>query len=70
MRFASYDDGSRDGRLLVVASDGRRAADAAPVASSLLAALEDWRRAAAGLQALAARLETGEAESFAFDPAR
>jgi fumarylacetoacetate (FAA) hydrolase len=70
MRFASYDDGSLDGRLLVVASDGQRAIDAAPVASSLIAALQDWRRAAQGLQALAARLEAGAAEGFAFDPAR
>jgi fumarylacetoacetate (FAA) hydrolase len=69
MRFATYDDGSPDGKLILVASDGRAATDAAPIAPSLIAALQDWRRAEAGLKALSERLAAGAVETFALDPA-
>src|SRR3989344_3640205 len=37
MRFATLKDGSLDGRLVLVSSNGLRAVDAAPIAASLLA---------------------------------
>ena len=70
MRFATYDDGAPDGKLLVVARDGRRAAEAGTVAPSLLAALQDWSAAEPALRALSERLEAGTADSLAFEPAR
>lgn len=50
MRLATRDDGSRDGRLIVVAGDAAHYADA-PVAT-LQAALENWAGAAAQLAAV------------------
>lgn len=70
MRFATYDDGSLDGRLIVVASDGLRATDAASVAQSLIGALQNWRKAEPGLLALSEQLKAGGGASFTFDPAR
>ena len=61
MKFATYDDGSIDGRLLVVSRDGRRAVDAAPIAPSLLAALQRWRDVEAELMDLSEKLESGRA---------
>jgi len=43
MKFATYDDGSLDGRLLLVAKDGGRAAEASAIAPSSLTALQRWR---------------------------
>ena len=70
MRFATLDDGSLDGRMVVVSRDGLRATDAAPIASSLIAALQSWRAVEPGLTRLCDRLEAGAVASFAFDPAR
>ena len=70
MRFATYEDRSLDGKLLVVARDGSRAAEAGAVAPSLLAALQDWSAAEPALRALSERLEAGTADSLAFEPAR
>ena len=70
MRFATYDDGSIDGKLIVMARDGRRAVEAGAAAPSLLAVLRDWNAAEPALKALSERLEAGTADSFAFDPAR
>ena len=70
MRFATYDDGTRDGRLLVVAPDGAQAADAGAVAPSLIAALQGWREAEPRLRQLSEQLAAGAAQSFALDPAR
>jgi len=70
MKLATVADGSRDGRLVVVSHDLQRAAFAAPVAPTLQAALDDWRRAAPALAALAQALESGRAEVFDFDVAR
>jgi fumarylacetoacetate (FAA) hydrolase len=61
MRLATLDDGSRDGRLVVVRRDGRACADAAAVAPTLQAALDRWEEVAPRLQALAAALDAGRA---------
>ena len=69
MRFATLRDGSLDGRLLLVSRDGRRAVEAAPVAPSLLAALQRWADVQPALQALADALDAGRAAgAFDFDP--
>ena len=72
MRFATLknENGTLDGRLVLVASDGQRAVDAAPIATSLLAALQNWEAAEPALRERAAALEAGTATGiFAFDPA-
>lgn len=69
MRFATLADGSLDGRLLIVARDGRRAvpADAAP---TLLHALQHWDVLRPALQRQADALEAGSAPgASAFNPA-
>jgi fumarylacetoacetate (FAA) hydrolase len=69
MRFATLRDGSLDGRLVVVSRDGRRAVDAAPIAPSLLGALQRWTAVQPTLQALADALDAGRAAgAFDFDP--
>ncbi|KPF58289.1 fumarylacetoacetate hydrolase [beta proteobacterium AAP51] len=69
MRFATLRDGSLDGRLLLVSRDGLRAMEAAPVAPSLLAALQRWAHVQPALQALADALDAGHAAgAFDFDP--
>ena len=60
MKLASLKNG-RDGRLVVVSRDLRRYADAADVASTLQAALDDWANCKPQLEALAATLESGAA---------
>ena len=63
-------NGTRDGRLVIVSRDLERAVDAATVAPTLFAALDDWAGCEPGLRALAERLEQGEiAGAFAFEPA-
>jgi fumarylacetoacetate (FAA) hydrolase len=63
MKLASRRNG-RDGRLLVVSSDLQRCLDASNVAATLQAALDDWDAALPGLEALAARADSGEGEVF------
>lgn len=70
MRLATLRDGTRDGALLVVAADGRRAAPASEIAPNLQAALDDWDRAEPALRALARRLERGELRAGPVDLAR
>src|SRR5262249_24049716 len=67
MKLASL-RGGRDGRLLVVSRDLERAVEAAEIASTLQAALDDWATAAPQLAALAERLERDAVASFAFRP--
>ena len=43
MKFATYDDGSIDGRLIVVSADRTHPVDASAIAPSLLDALQRWR---------------------------
>jgi fumarylacetoacetate (FAA) hydrolase len=71
MKLASLRNGNRDGRLVVVSRDLRRAVDAAPVASTLRQAIESWDQAEPALRALADTLENGSAPgAFDFDPAQ
>ena len=71
MKLASYDDGSPDGRLMIVSRDAARAMDASAIAPNLLAALRDWRAAEPALRRLAEALEAGAATGVvAFEPKR
>ncbi len=65
MKLASLKDG-RDGRLVVVSRDLTRAVEAAGVASTLQAALDQWDMIAPRLADLAEQLEHGSVPSFRF----
>ncbi len=67
MKLATLADGSRDGRLAVVSQDLTQATFASAIAPTLQSALDGWSRAKPGLEALAAELAAGRAESFSFD---
>jgi fumarylacetoacetate (FAA) hydrolase len=70
MKFATYKDGSLDGRLMLVSRDGGHAVAAAGIASSLIDALQRWDDAAPRLRALYDDLNAGRAAgAVAFDPA-
>ena len=66
MKLATLKSG-RDGRLVVVSRDLRRAADARAIAPTLQAALDDWLTHEPALEELAERLHRGAAEDFAFE---
>jgi fumarylacetoacetate (FAA) hydrolase len=66
MKLGSLKEGGRDGTLIVVSRDLRRAVRAAGIAPTLQRALEDWSNTAPRLNALSAALNAGEAEG-AFD---
>jgi fumarylacetoacetate (FAA) hydrolase len=71
VKFATYDDGSNDGRLLIVSNDHSRAVDAAAVVPNLLSALQRWRDIEGLLRRLSDELNADRASgSFPFDPAR
>ena len=71
MKLATFDDGTRDGRLLVVSRDLQRAVDAAPVAPTMIGLLERWAALAPPLQAVSDALNAGRIDGeFAFDPAQ
>lgn len=59
MKLATLKNGSRDGKLVVVSRDLTRCTDASFLVPTLQAALDDWRRIAPHLEALAQSLETG-----------
>ncbi len=59
MRLTSLRDGTRDGKLCIVASDGTRLADASQVAPTLQAALDRWEDVEPKLRALGAEVESG-----------
>lgn len=65
MKFATFDDGTPDGRLLVVSRDLARAAPADHIASNLLSALERWDGIVADLQDLSAMVNAGKAPRMA-----
>ena len=68
MKLATLKDGSRDGSLIVVASDLSRAVSAQSIAATMQDALDDWANVEPRLQSLAAELNAGKArEAFAFD---
>jgi fumarylacetoacetate (FAA) hydrolase len=59
MKLATLNNGTRDGRLVVVSRDLAWYAPATAIAPTLQAALDDWRRAGSQLAALAEELEHG-----------
>ena len=67
MKLASLKHG-RDGRLVVVARDLSRCADASKVAPTLQAALDDWKSAEPRLTEIADSLEAGRIAHAPFDP--
>jgi fumarylacetoacetate (FAA) hydrolase len=69
MKLASLDDGSRDGRLVVVSSDLSRFTPATAVAATMQGALDDWGHAAPALAALYSELESGTIAGEPFDQA-
>jgi fumarylacetoacetate (FAA) hydrolase len=71
MKLASLNNGSRDGRLVVVSCDLQRAVDAASVAPTMQFAIEHWQWVEPGLQALSKALDAGTAvNAFVFDAAQ
>lgn len=59
MRLATIKDGSRDGRLVVVSSDGNSFADAPAAFSTMQSALDQWDIAEPELRAIAAGFSKG-----------
>jgi fumarylacetoacetate (FAA) hydrolase len=59
LRLATLEDGSRDGRLVLVSRSAERILDASRVARTLQAALDDWSRVEPELRMLAELLERG-----------
>lgn len=71
MKLATLKNGTRDGRLVVVSRDLRRATDAAPVAATMQQLIEDWDARAPGLQQVYELLNGGTTlDDFPFDPAQ
>ena len=66
MKLATLKDGTRDGRLVVVSRDLTRATEAARVARTLQAALDDWAHLGPRLADLGESLELGAVPSFRF----
>ncbi len=71
MKLATYQDGSRDGQLVVVSRDLAQAHYASGIANRLQQVLDDWNFLAPQLADLSAGLNAGRApHAFAFEPAR
>ncbi len=71
MKFATYQDGSRDGQLVVVSRDLTLAHYASGIASRLQQVLDDWGFMSPQLQELDQQLNHGRARhAFPFEPAR
>src|SRR5438552_7278897 len=69
MKLATLRDGSRDGRLLVVRTDGEVGAPAPDAWPTLQRALDDWAAAEPALRALEGELASG-LEGMPIDPVR
>jgi fumarylacetoacetate (FAA) hydrolase len=71
MKLATYQDGSRDGQLVVVSRDLASAHFATGIATRLQQVLDDWNFLSPQLEDLSATLNGGKTRhAFAFDPAR
>jgi fumarylacetoacetate (FAA) hydrolase len=70
MRFASIRDGSRDGKLCLVRSDGTRLADASQIAPDLQTALDRWDELEPQLRDFDAELENGRIATDPLSPQR
>ena len=69
MKLATYQDGSRDGQLVVVSRDLSTAHFATGIAGRLQQVLDDWNFLSPQLEDLYATLNVGKARhAFAFDP--
>ncbi|MDJ0920495.1 MAG: fumarylacetoacetate hydrolase family protein [Henriciella sp.] len=66
MKLATLKNGSRDGRLVVVSKDLTRCTDAARIAPTLQAALDDWESVAPRLARMAEGVELGSVPTFRF----
>lgn len=64
MKLATLTDGSPDGRLVVVSTDGKLYMDASDTAPTLQSALERWDDVQGALTGLAARLAAGDGASL------
>jgi fumarylacetoacetate (FAA) hydrolase len=70
MKLATLNNGSRDGRLLLVSRDLSRAVDASDIAPTLQAAVDHWWSVEADLRRRYDALNLDELDNaFAFDPA-
>jgi fumarylacetoacetate (FAA) hydrolase len=70
MKVASIPNGTRDGELVVVSSDLKKAVSASAIAPNLLTAIENWSDCEARLRELAGQLDEGSAaDMFVFDQA-
>jgi fumarylacetoacetate (FAA) hydrolase len=70
MRLATLNDGSRDGRLLIVDRSGTRQRSASPVARTLQQALDEWPVCLPGLRELATELEQRPGSGEPLEPER
>ena len=70
MKLATINDGTRDGQLAVVSSDGSALASAQHIAPHLQAALDDWERARPLLEGFSKRLAEGHVETAPVDVGR
>ncbi|KJH76734.1 fumarylacetoacetate hydrolase family protein [Pseudomonas sp. ES3-33] len=61
MKFASLKNGRRDGALVLVSSDLKKAVPAEGIAATLLEALEEWPKVQPQLKALSDKLNAGQA---------
>jgi len=69
LKLGTLKEGGRDGTLIVVSRDLKKAVRVPDVAGTLQAALDDWDSTSASLQYVAASLEAGPVGGeFAFDP--
>lgn len=69
MKLATLEDGTLDGRLLVVSNDGLRAVPVPTVAPSLLDALQRWDSTLPALLEVSRELDAGRRpDAFDFDP--
>lgn len=66
MKLATLKNGTRDGRLVVVSKDLTKCTDAARIASTLQAALDDWDMLGPKLRQLAEQIELGSVPTFRF----
>lgn len=71
MKLASLKSTSRDGELILVSKDNKRAVKATSIAPSLREAVEDWGRCEPKLRELAQKLENGKAtQAFHLDESK
>ena len=69
MKLGTLKEGGRDGTLIVVSRDLKKAVRVSDIAGTLQAALDDWDTASAALQNVAASLDADPVDGeFAFDP--